>query len=42
LTELPVASLDDARRAGDVLLSRGVGVALITLGERGALPTSCP
>lgn len=37
LTGLPVASLDDARRAGDALLSRGVGVALITLGERGAL-----
>ena len=37
LTGFPVASLDDARRAGDVLLSRGVGVALITLGERGAL-----
>lgn len=32
-----VESLDDARRAGDVLLKKGVGVALITLGEKGAL-----
>ena len=32
-----VESVDDARRAGDVLLSKGVGVALITLGEKGAL-----
>jgi ribokinase len=33
----PVNSVDDARRAGDVLIKRGVGVALITLGEKGAL-----
>ena len=33
----PVESVDDARRAGDVLLKRGVGTALITLGEKGAL-----
>ena len=32
-----VESFDDARRAGDVLLQKGVGVALITLGEKGAL-----
>jgi ribokinase len=37
LTRIPVASLDDARRAGDVLLAKGVGAALITLGEAGAL-----
>lgn len=37
LTGLPVASLDDARRAGDVLLRKGVGTALITLGAAGAL-----
>ncbi|NTF33570.1 ribokinase [Rhizobium skierniewicense] len=33
----PLDTLEDARRAGDVLLSRGVGVALITLGARGVL-----
>jgi ribokinase len=32
-----VNSVDDARRAGDVLIKRGVGAALITLGEKGAL-----
>ena len=37
LTALPLASLDDARRAGDALLARGAGTALITLGEKGAL-----
>lgn len=37
LTGLPVATLDDARKAGDALLAKSVGVALITLGERGAL-----
>jgi ribokinase len=37
ITGLPLASLDDARKVGDVLLARGVGTALITLGERGAL-----
>jgi ribokinase len=30
-------TLDDARRAGDVLLSKGVKAALITLGSRGVL-----
>jgi ribokinase len=37
LTGLPVTSVDEARAAGDRLLSRGVGVALLTLGEKGAL-----
>jgi ribokinase len=37
LTGLALASLDEARRAGDVLLARGAGTALITLGEKGAL-----
>ncbi len=37
LTGIAVDSFDSARRAGDALLKRGVGAALITLGERGAL-----
>jgi ribokinase len=37
LTGLPVASVDQARRAGDALLAKGAGTALITLGARGAL-----
>jgi ribokinase len=37
LTGLPVGTLDEARRAGDALLARGVGCALITLGAQGAL-----
>ena len=37
LSGLPVANVDDARRAGDVFLAKGVGCALITLGEAGAL-----
>jgi ribokinase len=37
MTGVKVETLDDARRAGDVLLARGVGTAAITLGERGAL-----
>ncbi|WP_421724823.1 ribokinase [Bauldia sp.] len=37
LTGQPVGDLDQARRAGDVFLDRGVGTALITLGESGAL-----
>jgi len=37
MTGLPVTSVEEARRAGDVLLAKGVGVALITLGEKGAL-----
>lgn len=30
-------TIDDARRAGDILLSRGVAAAVITLGDRGVL-----
>ena len=37
LTGLRLDSLNDARRAGDALLAKGVGTALITLGEKGAL-----
>jgi ribokinase len=37
LTGMPVASLEEARRAGDAFLKKGVGTALITLGEQGAL-----
>lgn len=37
LTGMEVASLDEARKAGDALLVRGVGTALLTLGENGAL-----
>ncbi len=37
LTGVEVDSEDDARRAAEVFLSKGVGVAVITLGERGAL-----
>jgi ribokinase len=37
LTGLKVESVDDARRAADKLLAMGVGTAIITLGENGAL-----
>ncbi len=37
LTGVEVTSVDDARRAAEVFLSKGVGAAVITLGERGAL-----
>ena len=37
LTGVTVRSVDDARRAAQVFLSKGVGAAVITLGERGAL-----
>lgn len=37
LTGVTIASLDDARRAADALLAKGVGTALITLGDKGAL-----
>lgn len=36
-TGVKVSTLSDARQAGDVLLRKGVGTALITLGEQGAL-----
>jgi ribokinase len=37
LTGIEIASLDDARRAADVLLDKGVGTVVVTLGEAGAL-----
>jgi ribokinase len=37
LTGLKVETVDDARRAADRLLTMGVGTAIITLGDRGAL-----
>jgi ribokinase len=37
LTGIEIRSLDDAKRAADVLLNKGVATALITLGENGAL-----
>jgi ribokinase len=37
LSGMPVISVDDARKAGDFFLEKGVGAALITLGEAGAL-----
>jgi ribokinase len=37
ITGVAVASVDDARKAAAVLLKKGVGAALITLGEKGAL-----
>lgn len=36
LTGVTVESTDDARRAAEVFLDKGVGTAVITLGERGA------
>jgi ribokinase len=37
ITGLPVETIDQARAAGDDILRRGAGVALITLGDKGAL-----
>ena len=37
LTGLPVTSVDEAKRAAQALLDQGVGAAIITLGENGAL-----
>lgn len=37
LTGLPVGTLAEAEKAADALMERGVGAAVITLGERGAL-----
>ena len=37
LTGVSVASIEDARRAGDRLCALGAGTALITLGDQGAL-----
>ncbi len=36
-TGIKVETVNDARAAGDALLSKGVGTALITLGDQGAL-----
>lgn len=37
LTGLKVATVEDARRAADVLIAKGVGTVIVTLGEKGAL-----
>ena len=37
LTGLKVTNVEEARQAGDALLAKGVGAALITLGDAGAL-----
>ncbi|BCH62107.1 ribokinase (plasmid) [Agrobacterium vitis] len=37
LVGFPLDTIEDAKRAGDVLLERGVGAAIITLGSRGVL-----
>lgn len=37
LTGFKIASLDDAKKAGEFLLNQGVKFAIITLGEKGAL-----
>ncbi|MGV1916926.1 ribokinase [Rhizobium sp. 22-785-1] len=37
LVGFPIDTLDDAKRAGEIFLSRGVGAAIITLGARGVL-----
>lgn len=37
LVGFAIGTVEDAKRAGDVLLARGVGTAIITLGSRGVL-----
>ncbi|MBA3448209.1 MAG: ribokinase [Pseudaminobacter sp.] len=37
LTGVKVSSLEDARRAADRLLAKGVGAVIVTLGDKGAL-----
>jgi ribokinase len=37
LTGVAIASIDDALRAADVLLQKGAGAAVVTLGEKGSL-----
>ncbi|MCV9961790.1 ribokinase [Pararhizobium sp. BT-229] len=37
LVGFPLDTVEDARRAGDVLLAKGAGTALITMGARGVL-----
>ena len=40
LTGIKVSSLDECERAARILIERGAGAALVTLGERGALYVS--
>ena len=40
LTGQPIVSLEDAKKAADMLLDRGVGTVILTLGARGALVRS--
>ena len=37
LTGLPVSTLDEAREAAEILMAKGVGTVIITLGDNGAL-----
>lgn len=37
ITGLPVTNIDEAREAAELLLAKGAGAAIITLGENGAL-----
>ncbi len=37
ITGLPVTSIDEAREAAELLMAKGAGAAVITLGENGAL-----
>lgn len=37
ITGVPVNSVDDARKAADALLKKGVGSVIVTLGDKGAL-----
>lgn len=37
LTGVPVKTVDEARRAADILLGKGAGNVIVTLGEQGAL-----
>ena len=37
LTGLPVTTIDEAREAAELLLAKGVGAVILTLGENGAL-----
>lgn len=37
LTGIGIASVEDARRAADSLLDKGVGAVIVTIGEKGAL-----
>jgi ribokinase len=37
LVGFPVSSVEDARRAGEAFLAKGVGAAIVTIGDKGAL-----